>query len=40
MSEKGTDIIVKASNAPGTGERVEVLNGVVVYEQMNMYMII
>lgn len=40
MSEKGEVVIMEASNPPSIGERVEVLNGVVVYEQMNMYMII
>lgn len=40
MSEKGEVVIVEASNPPSIGERVEVLNGVVVYERTNMYITI
>ena len=40
MSEKGEVVIVEASNPTSIGERVEVLNGVVVYERINMYMIL
>lgn len=32
MSEKGEVVIVEASNPESIGERVEVLNGVVVYK--------
>lgn len=40
MSEKGEVVIVEASNPTSIGERVEVLNGVVVYERTNMYITI
>lgn len=40
MSENRGVVIVEASSPRSVGESVEVLNGIVVYEALNMQMII